>query len=922
MRVAAFAGVMCAAAMLGAVPMSALPQVAGMLALSAAYASEADGLAQITIDAPYSNDGVYRVDCPCGQECADQGCAWAHEASDMGFYPWAAKTLLFGSGVYPTALYNQFVTAAEPEYRNIAGYILTDSRHAVLSGFLDVVYNGPSDLSTQYLYEVIILEWLQGDDDDVFTESFDKACDGLGAIEIADDVVEGFIKLGAKKATGSVQDALSGHLGRAENLSYMLSTLDTAASAAGSIRDVVHWLDAALGNSPEKITLLEYARDAAASTNEQFVNAANRVIDAYAGEIGTLSTSLVGAEAGDTLYQTVYGLIWDKFAESNPYVATVKIGMSALDFAFGTGDSASANTAMLGTLVVDSFLNEGLRTAAANARDAYNQQGAISTEQGEDFVSCFESYLDFRSYAIGQASEWAEQAVGSDSVKSLFISRDSKKVAQSIVDSCATQQQTTQLMRDAVSSEVGELFASLLVNAKIKTCACGACNVPSDDAGADAGGVDDSGHAPDQGAGENPVEAPIDTPVDAGDGLGDASGAAGAGRGTAQQPATYDTTLDGLASQLGVGDHSVEYLYSATSFPEFKWVVSDELADGTPVGTLIRDFDGDGQDELLVAVWRNHTVDLDMYEDAGGTAVLTATMVGDASSTFPVRGFGLFEVACSDDGAIYLQWWYHTAPVADGHEWVVERLDYRDGDFALAGTASAAGTGGVPLDELRDEMYALGLDASYVPDQDYMNDSSAMEASLTQRITSLTLVTRATASLDDNLDASALYQNVNAATSDSPATGHLGTFEIGPNVAYYDEGAQASGGSAPTYSLPGTAGSVETAEGPMAYSNFCDVNVSIATADGGTRTLRNLYITNMTADPFVLSAGQYVEGFILTSGNHCIHWSATTGGGSLAIERLWYTDASGDYPVTATSYDIDGFHWFGTDSGGGEFRIS
>lgn len=380
------------------------------------------------------------------------------------------------------------------------------------------------------------------------------------------------------------------------------------------------------------------------------------------------------------------------------------------------------------------------------------------------------------------------------------------------------------------------------------------------------------------------------------------------------------SSLEEFASWLDTADRAVEYDYVAAAFtaePNFKWVVDDDLADGTPVGSCIKDFDNDGQTELLVAMWRNKTVALDMYELVDGSVVLAASSPDTCVPGFPDKGIGLLDVLCGADGALYLQWWYHTSPVADGHEWAVERLDYDENSFTLTGTACVVGTGGVPLDDLRAVMAAIGLDASVVPDE----GSSFMREPLVEHDSSLTLISRATAWIDDDFNASAMNQTRSKLNGDQTVTGRLGTFRIGPTVSSQDE--QSSAASTPTYTdVPASAGQVSTKEGVVAYSYYWDSNVPVATSDGGFRTLHSFYITNLSYSPADAAAGQYVEGFILTSGNHCIHWSGQATGGSIAIDNLWYTDQDGSYNVTTTSYDAGGFHWFGHDSATGDFRIS
>lgn len=261
--------------------------------------------------------------------------------------------------------------------------------------------------------------------------------------------------------------------------------------------------------------------------------------------------------------------------------------------------------------------------------------------------------------------------------------------------------------------------------------------------------------------------------------------------------ANVQAALQAKADSLGDADHSVEYLYRARGYdndPYFEWVVSDDLASGTAIGSRIADFDGDGADELLSVVWRDGKVDLDMYEASGDSAELAATLSNDASIDFPLtEGCGSFEVDASDEGAIYLQWWFHTTPVSDGHEWAVMRVDYDGSRFSapnvsigngssFSGGQSAVvqGTGGLDFTDLKADMQAMGLDTSRVPDSDQeAGGNTFITSSLSSFDSSLSRISCATASCDlDSFDTQVL-EDAGSEWSDPE---HLGTFEIGPNV--------------------------------------------------------------------------------------------------------------------------------------------
>ena len=103
--------------------------------------------------------------------------------------------------------------------------------------------------------------------------------------------------------------------------------------------------------------------------------------------------------------------------------------------------------------------------------------------------------------------------------------------------------------------------------------------------------------------------------------------------------------------------------------------------------------------------------------------------------------------------------------------------------------------------------------------------------------------------------------------------------------------------------------------------------MSVPCVDGGSRTLRNLYFTDRSTALTSANAWEYVQGFIVTYNDHLIYWSGqcvptSRNTYSVNINHFWYTDKGVDFPVVCTSYDIDGFHWFGFDPLEGNFRIS
>ena len=115
---------------------------------------------------------------------------------------------------------------------------------------------------------------------------------------------------------------------------------------------------------------------------------------------------------------------------------------------------------------------------------------------------------------------------------------------------------------------------------------------------------------------------------------------------------------------------------------------------------------------------------------------------------------------------------------------------------------------------------------------------------------------------------------------------------------------------------------IDTEEGDKAYAFQWDTEQYILTVDGGYRTVKHLFLTNLDHAPTGAENGRYITGFIITSGNHCIFWSGVIYGQAIGIDSFWYKQRVRAYPVAATSYDIDGFHWFGFDPIEGDFRIS
>lgn len=130
-------------------------------------------------------------------------------------------------------------------------------------------------------------------------------------------------------------------------------------------------------------------------------------------------------------------------------------------------------------------------------------------------------------------------------------------------------------------------------------------------------------------------------------------------------------------------------------------------------------------------------------------------------------------------------------------------------------------------------------------------------------------------------------------------------------------------------SIPGTGSSavicnqhIDTEEGDQSYAFQWDTEYYFATIDGGNRKVSHLFLISLDHAPTAAENGRYITGFIITSGNHCVFWSGEIYGQTIGIDSFWYKQGIRTYPVAATSYDIDGFHWFGFDPIEGDFRIS
>ncbi len=263
-------------------------------------------------------------------------------------------------------------------------------------------------------------------------------------------------------------------------------------------------------------------------------------------------------------------------------------------------------------------------------------------------------------------------------------------------------------------------------------------------------------------------------------------------RNESKQEFSIDEALESQIMSLDAKDYAVEYQYRARGYdnnPNFEWIVSDELPDEAVVGTQIADYDGDREDELLAVVWRNDTIDFDMYEVDGRTVRLAATMSDVATLAFPIKGNGTLDVAMNDNGSMFMQWWQHAAPVADYHDWTIMCIDYDGERFVASGSATVAGTGMLSLEELRSDMGKLGLRTDYVPSED---SGDFTTSSVTDLDSTLKLIARATAWVDDDAVATTAYREMQDGSSTWGDLKHLGDFCIGPNTPAWNDNSNSS----------------------------------------------------------------------------------------------------------------------------------
>ncbi|MBM6774914.1 hypothetical protein H9X80_05090 [Olsenella profusa] len=297
---------------------------------------------------------------------------------ELGMYPWVAQATTSGGD----SLYSTFLDFSAPEYEKIGEQISEDTGLALSAAFLNSLYNGPSDLSSQHLYEAAILSWLAFDEDSVsaVSGSEDAAAeegldlDDAGTADSAAGILTTLFSMTAENEAdlaseydrfldgwkGLTGEDLGAHVsGDSAALGAFSDAVGDgwfAAQSAARFGEAWSGIDAALGADEARIVLLEGARDRAAEAgNNDFAAAADRVLDAYRSAVDEslvfdedgveLAASQMTAAAADV----VMSRVWDALSGDNPILS---LGMDGLDLVFSTGEDADANMGMLVTYML------------------------------------------------------------------------------------------------------------------------------------------------------------------------------------------------------------------------------------------------------------------------------------------------------------------------------------------------------------------------------------------------------------------------------------------------------------------------------------------------------------------------------------------------------------------------------------------
>jgi hypothetical protein len=229
--------------------------------------------------------------------------------------------------------------------------------------------------------------------------------------------------------------------------------------------------------------------------------------------------------------------------------------------------------------------------------------------------------------------------------------------------------------------------------------------------------------------------------------------------------------LKGLQEQLNVQTYDLSAVYNFTVYNSFMHCsMKFESTEDRFVGSYIADFDNDGSQELLAAKRTEERLDFYMYEAGADIENPTCILSKSVDLGFSPCFLGSCNVSVGSDNSIYFQWRDSGAPLASGIEWCVTKISYANNEFSDAGSAYVGGSGIFDYRQLKADMSAIGLDTSYIPDED--SGDFAATADLAEKDSSLTLVTRTIETFDYSA------YDWQSETNEMP-----GTFKVGPDIA-------------------------------------------------------------------------------------------------------------------------------------------
>lgn len=220
--------------------------------------------------------------------------------------------------------------------------------------------------------------------------------------------------------------------------------------------------------------------------------------------------------------------------------------------------------------------------------------------------------------------------------------------------------------------------------------------------------------------------------------------------------------------------YSVDYLWQATSRNSqsgeapFRLVVGEGMPDGAVVGTFTDDFDGDSQDELLLAMWRDGSLCLEVHED-DGEEIGSCTVIEDAYTAIKDEehiqlGNSFHLDVLVYDHKIYTQYSTSAIGIGNGIGWTFVEHEL---DNAVLRPSRKVATGGSDfslesIGNIKQQMAGLGIPAYAF---DYVDEGyDAVQFLLSpyaDHIPELNIVTRVTATGDKFYAGD--YQNSDAA---------------------------------------------------------------------------------------------------------------------------------------------------------------